>query len=71
MQESKFSLRPYEWTELDVDHRLTVHTGEGRILCGSVDVIADDASIFWLWLDNGGGRVAIHEGDDVKVWRTE
>jgi hypothetical protein len=70
MKESKFALSPYEWTELDVDHRVTVHTDEGRILCGSVDVIADDASIFWLWLDDGGGRVAIHEADDVKVWRT-
>ena len=71
MQDSKFALLPYEWTELDAGHRVTVHIGEGRILCGSVDVIADDASIFWLWLDNGGGRVAIHEDDDVKVWRAK
>lgn len=71
MKESKFAMSPYEWTELDADHRVTVHTGEGGTLCGSVDVVADDASIFWLWLDNGGGRVAIHEGDDVKVWRTK
>lgn len=63
------ALGPDQWTELDTDHRVTIRTPQGHIVCGSVDVIADDASIFWVWLDNGGGRVAIHEGDDAKVWR--
>lgn len=63
------SLCTDQWTELDKDHRVTVRTDRGRTLCGSVDLVADDASIFWLWLDNGGGRVAVHEGDDAQVWR--
>jgi hypothetical protein len=33
-----------------------------------IDVIAPDASIFWVWLDDGRGRVALHRDDDAHVW---
>ncbi|MFF2315287.1 hypothetical protein ACFVTE_03360 [Arthrobacter sp. NPDC058097] len=34
-------------------------------------MIAEDASIFWVWLDHGRGRIAVHQDDDVKVWFEE
>jgi hypothetical protein len=54
---------------LNTDDPVIVRTSEGRTLSGVIDIVADDASIFWLWLDRGGGRVAVHEGDDGQVWR--
>lgn len=56
-----------EWVWLDPGQRVHVERKYEAASGGIIDVIAHDASIFWVWLDNGRGRVAIHEGDNVCI----
>ncbi|MFK0002712.1 hypothetical protein [Paenarthrobacter sp. NPDC090522] len=60
-----------EWAGLMPLDRVRIQLESRAVEFGSVDLIADDASIFWVWLDNGHGRVAVHQHDNVKVWREE
>ncbi len=57
-----------EWVWLNPNDRVKVQRGNGPIAAGFIDVVAPDASIFWIWLDDGRGRVALHMGDIVSVW---
>jgi hypothetical protein len=54
---------------LNADDPVILQTPEGRTLAGNVDVVAHDASIFWIWIEGGGGRIAVHEHGDCQVWR--
>lgn len=58
------------WVLLAMDDRIILRTAEGRTASGQVDLVADDASVFWVWLDGGGGRMAVHKGDECEVWKT-
>ena len=58
-----------EWASLTSNERIAVRRGEGPAATGTVDIVAADGSIFWVHLDNGRGRVAIHVEDDAAVWR--
>lgn len=40
---------------------------ENRTIEGIVDCVTADGSIFWLWQDAGGGRMAVHEDDGATV----
>ncbi|WP_139346614.1 hypothetical protein [Sinomonas mesophila] len=62
-------LPPAEWASLTRNERITLQRGAARVAGGTVDLVADDGSIFWVHLDNGVGRVAIHVDDDATVWR--
>jgi hypothetical protein len=35
---------------------------------GTVGDMVPDGSIFWIWIDGAGGRIALHEEDNVRVW---
>lgn len=59
----------YDWVELNTDDQVIIRTADGVTAGGQVDVVADDASIFWVWLEGGAGRVAVHEEDDTQVWK--
>lgn len=54
------------WLLLNEGDRVRVQR-EGRILHGTVDCVAADGSIFWIWQDAGAGRTAIYEDHDVSV----
>lgn len=56
-----------DWVWLDPGQRVHVERQYDAASGGVIDVIAHDASIFWVWLDNGRGRVAIHEDDNVRI----
>jgi hypothetical protein len=63
------SLLSYEnWVDLNPGNRVRVQRRGERPENGSVDDIADDASYFWVWLDDGRRRVLILEGDGSIVW---
>lgn len=68
---SNWELPRAEWTGLRPEDRVRVQLERRTTEAATVDMIADDASVFWVWLDNGRGRVAIHRDDDVKVWFEE
>lgn len=58
-----------DWVWLNPGYKVQVRRRNEALMSGSVDVVAPDASVFWVWLDRGGlGRVALHEDDDVTVW---
>ena len=58
-----------EWASLTRYERITLLRGTAPAASGSVDLVAEDGSIFWVHLDNGLGRVAVHAEDDAAVWR--
>ena len=58
-----------EWASLTRNERIAVRRGEDPAATGTVDIVAADGSIFWVHLDHGRGRVAIHVEDDAAVWR--
>lgn len=60
-----------DWVLLNADDPVILQTPEGRTLAGNVDVVAHDASIFWIWIEGGGGRIAVHEHGDCQVWRAD
>jgi hypothetical protein len=60
-----------EWVSLEKDERVTVHRGWESGFSGTVDVVSQDGTVFWVWGDDGRGRFAVHAGDDVSVWRSE
>jgi hypothetical protein len=42
--------------------------GEG-LLAGAIDVLTEDASVFWVWLDGSRGRIAVYV--DEETWLPE
>ena len=61
-------LRLDDWVRLNADDIVVVRTPDGYTKAGLVDAVANDASVFWLWLDGGGGRMAILEEEGCDVW---
>lgn len=61
----------YQWNQLGEGDGVTVQREDQTRVFGKVDVVADDGSIFWIWLDNGNGRIAIYGGHETHVWLPE
>lgn len=64
-------LQREDWVWLNDGCRVRVKRENNRVVTGMVDIVAPDASIFWVWLDHGQGRIALHEDDQVTVWIEE
>ena len=60
-----------DWVWLNPEDRVKVQLDSEVVAAGFVDIVAPDASIFWIWLDGGRGRVALHMDDHVSVWLEE
>ena len=58
-----------EWASLMRRERVALRRGTAPVATGTVVLVADDGSIFWVLLDNAQGRVAVHVSDDAAVWR--
>lgn len=58
-----------EWASLARNDRITLQRGAGPAATGTIDVVAADGSVFWVHLDHGSGRVAVHVDDDAVMWR--
>ncbi|MGF9649194.1 hypothetical protein AAIH32_14560 [Pseudarthrobacter oxydans] len=71
------SLTPYpplkakDWAGFTPGDRLYVQRENQLLMRGTVDDMVPDGSIFWIWIDGGGGRIAVHKDDDVRVWLAE
>ncbi len=60
---------PYsEWGQLEEGLYLIVQRDGGPVLGGEVDDLTHDASVFWVWLDGGRGRIAIYGDEGTRVW---
>lgn len=38
---------------------------------GHIDLITDDVSTLWVYLEAGNGRVMVHESDGIDLWRID
>ncbi len=61
-------LPPNLWDQLQEGHCVLVERAGEALLSGEVDVVAPDASIFWVWLDGGRGRIAVYTDEGTAVW---
>jgi hypothetical protein len=57
-----------DWFWLNPDDRVRIQRPNETAAAGVIDIVAPDASIFWVWLDEGRGRVALHRDDAAHVW---
>ncbi|WP_241650978.1 MULTISPECIES: hypothetical protein [Paenarthrobacter] len=45
--------------------------GNAIVGTGHVDETTDDASVLWIILSNGRGRMLIHHLDGIDIWRLD
>lgn len=57
-----------DWVDLNSGEKVLIKRPREIAAYGTVDDISDDASCFWVWLDEDQGRVLISEGDGSTVW---
>lgn len=57
-----------EWDQLEEGHQVLVQRDGLELLAGEVDAVTHDASVFWVWLDGGRGRIAVYVDEDTRVW---
>jgi hypothetical protein len=36
---------------------------------GTIDLVSEDAFNFWVWLDQGEGRILVSSQENVTVWQ--
>jgi hypothetical protein len=61
-------LPPGEWEQLEEGHYVMVQRDGEPVLAGEVDIRTHDASVFWVWLDGGRGRIAVYSDEGTHVW---
>ena len=57
-----------DWVDINPGNKVLVKRQGENALHGSVDDVAEDGSFFWVWMDEGRGRVLISEDDGSTVW---
>lgn len=65
------ALQPKDWVGLSSGDKVFLRRRNGILIRGTVEDMASDGSIFWVWTDGGGGRVAVHKDDEVTLWLAE
>jgi hypothetical protein len=58
-----------DWVYLNPGDEVVVQRVGRSPYQGWVDDINDDASVFWVWLNDGRGRILVHAGDDSIIMR--
>lgn len=57
-----------QWGQLEGGHYVMVQRDGEPLLTGEIDVVCHDASVFWVWLDAGRGRIAVYPDEGTSVW---
>jgi hypothetical protein len=57
-----------DWRLLEEGVCVLVERDNGPVLGGEVDEITSDASVVWIWLDGGRGRIALFKDEGTRVW---
>lgn len=58
-----------DWVYLNPGDEVVVQRVGHSAYPGYVDDINEDASVFWVWLDDGRGRILVQAGDDSIIMR--
>jgi hypothetical protein len=56
-----------DWVYLNIGDSVSVRRTNDSYRTGYIDAINDEATIFWVQLDEGRGRVLIYDGDGSQV----
>ncbi|WP_026820353.1 hypothetical protein [Arthrobacter castelli] len=59
-----------DWSSLAEGQQVTFYGDSGHVLSGVVHMRSSDASVIWMYLNEGGGRLMLHRGDGYRVDRT-
>lgn len=57
----------YLWRQEFVELR----RGTAVVGRGYIDEATNDASIIWIYLANGLGRIMLHQHDGIDIWRVD
>lgn len=57
-----------QWDTLETGCRVVIQRDGEAITRGEVDVVSPGASVFWVWLEDGRGRIAVYEEEHTTVW---
>ena len=57
-----------DWGQLKEGHFVMIQRNGEPLLVAEVDVVTHDASVFWVWLDGGRGRIAVYADEGTCVW---
>jgi hypothetical protein len=57
-----------QWSQLEEGHRVIVQRDDQPPLAGIVDMRTEDASVFWVLLNGGRGRIAVYADEGTSVW---
>jgi hypothetical protein len=60
-----------QWQFLRPGDRVAVERRGEALSRGIVDEVAYGAAGFWVWLDNGRGRIYLHPGAGSRAWVPE
>lgn len=58
-----------DWIYLNTGDKVVVHRQREARCSGRIDEVSDDATILWIHLDHGRGRILIFEGDGSMISR--
>ncbi|ASN20011.1 hypothetical protein [Arthrobacter sp. YN] len=61
-------LQSDDWALLEEGIYVLVERDNGPVLGGEVDELTRDASVVWIWLDGGRGRIALFRDEGTRVW---
>lgn len=67
----KLALQSKDWVGLSSGDQVYVRRSGQVLIRGTVEDIASDGSIFWVWIHDGGGRIALRRDDEVSLWLAE
>lgn len=58
-----------EWVHLNQGQRIVVQRDMEYPKAGTIDLVSEDAFNFWVWLDQGEGRILVSSQDDITIWQ--
>jgi hypothetical protein len=56
-----------DWSKLSRGGVVHIERRDGTTLCGVIDMVALDRSVFWIIQEGGRGRVLVYEADNPRV----
>ena len=56
-----------QWIHLNSGDRVLIQRAGEYLNTGHIDDINEDATVIWVWLDHGRGRILVHEGDKAVI----
>jgi hypothetical protein len=56
------------WGQLEEGDYIIIERDGEPTMGGEVEIVSADASVFWVRIDRGRGRIAVHADAGTSVW---